>query len=100
MLLYDSGIIKRTYAQYAHFVTILDTRNGLLDYCVAEGCLTAAQVEDIENQKSDGERNRLILRIFLRKGIDCVNKVLMCLIKSKQGHVASMLAGEESCMFT
>jgi hypothetical protein len=47
LILSNSEAVEYVYAQYTRLVTLLDTRNGLLECGVSDGCLTAAQAEDI-----------------------------------------------------
>jgi hypothetical protein len=95
LVLSKPGTLERVYQEYTRFLTLLDTRHGLLECNVSDGCLTAAQAEDIASKQLNGERNRLVIAIMLRKSIGCFHKSIMCLIKSKQSHVARLIVGEE-----
>jgi hypothetical protein len=95
LVLCQSRTLELVYREYTRFVTLLDTRNGLLECGVSDGCLTAAQAEDIASKQLDRERNQLVVSIIVRKSIGCFQKAMLCLIKSKQGHVARLIAEEE-----
>jgi hypothetical protein len=100
LLFSQSGAIQRVYREYSRLVTLLDTKNGLIECCVADGCFTTAQADYIISQQSDGERNRVAIAILLRKSVDSFKRGMTSLIKSKQGHIVRLIAGEESKLIT
>jgi hypothetical protein len=96
LTLNESGAIQRVYEEYANLVKLLDMKNGCLEFCVSEGCLTAAQAQFIDSQTSDSECNRVAIDMVRRKSLACFRKVVGCLIKAKQSHVAYVLMGDSS----
>lgn len=94
VVLSDSGVVQHIYSEYARLVSLIDLKNGMLENLLSDGCLTAAQVQDIESQTSNNESNRMAIDIIRRKSVGCFRRLLTCLIKAKQGHIAYILAGE------
>jgi hypothetical protein len=70
---------------------LIDSVNGLLDEMVAAECISVLHKQRIEAQTTSFGKNEVLLRIMKRRSILDFNKFIVCLQKTKQYHVASIL---------
>ena len=71
---------------------LMDTNQGLLSEMLSAGCITWRQKEYIETAVAVTDRNERVLDILLRGSDLDFNKLLSCLIRSGQAHIANILS--------
>jgi Caspase recruitment domain len=83
-------IIRRNSAA---LTSSLDSNRRLFDKLYGESCLSASQIEIIEEQKCKTQKIEKLLDILLRKSLAAFDAFLSCLEEAQQARVRSLLDG-------
>jgi len=80
------------FGHYQTFMELTDTTNGLLDELVSADCISLRQAERIATCRTDFSKNSTLLNIVQRGSNANYDKLIECLLKTKQYVVAAELA--------
>lgn len=92
--LYFSYVIDVLFDKWPRLIELVDSKYGLLDELLSAGCITRRHKEWIEAAETNTQKNERLLYILQRRSVGDYEAFIRCLVKTKQHHVASLLATE------
>ena len=95
--LYLCDEIKLLRGNRMKLIELIDLVCGLLDELLSEGCISERQMKSIKAKQTPADQNSLLLDVFYRKSLADFRKFLICLKRTRQSFVASLLS--KTCEF-
>jgi hypothetical protein len=82
---------------YSRLTEAIDLRCGLLDELFTERCINRQEMKAIKAERTDAAQNRALLNMTFRKSFADFSKLLICLQRTKQSLVVSLLSSSYTC---
>jgi hypothetical protein len=94
--LMNSSEVLLLNERWAKLINSIDPNNGLLDEMMSIYCITRQHKEGIEAVETTYNKNDRLMQLLVRRSVGDYHKFIRCLLKTKQHHVASLLAPDIS----
>jgi hypothetical protein len=89
--------IQMLEKNYYKLIEAFDWRFGLLDELFSEGCINRLQMETMKVDRRNAAQNSILLDMMYRKSFADFSKLLICLERTKQALVMSLLSSSYTC---